>query len=373
MGATHRAAPQQLVHPAGTAIVKRPGVGGCASVPAVPGHPPLRSPATPGPPQSALGMRAVPRGDRGDAGRPQGRRRVPVPPPTSLVRRVLHRYRRSDGGTWATVVAWNTFFAFFPIVLVVVTLLGVVLHDPQARRLVEDQVAAAFPSCRTASTGRGSCGILDALHSFRQRTGEAGAVAFVGLLWSGSGLFGAIDRALAALYGCQPRPFVRQKLMAVGMIGVFTLLTIPVVVSSSLLSLVDALPAVPHRLRGGVLSWVLQVAVGAGAASALFFAIYRIVPSHRPSWRHALPGALLAGGLFEGFTLLFPVYFRLTGGFAAYGQSFALAFLLLVFSWAVGHIVVLGGALNAELSRGQASSPPLPPGGPHRGTPGQRR
>jgi hypothetical protein len=61
-----------------------------------------------------------------------------------------------------------------------------------------------------------------------------------------------------------------------------------------------------------------------------------------------LPGALAAAALFEGFTLVFPLYFRISGGFATYGQTFALFFLLLFYFFVLGQIVMIGGAVNAE-------------------------
>ena len=259
--------------------------------------------------------------------------------------RALRRYLDARGGTWAKVIAWNAFFAFFPIVLITVTVLGIVLQNPGLKSNVETQVVQAFPECR----GEHGCAVLSALDAFRQRTGLLGAVAFVGLLWSGSALFGAIDQALASLYPGTPRSFIRQKLMGFGMILLFTVTAVPLLLSSSLLSLLESLPATPQFFRTGPAALLIQIAAGVLDATVLFTTIYYVVPSRRQTLRRVLPGALVAGTLFECFSLIFPLYFKLAGGFATWGQTFALVFVLLFYFYVLGQIIMLGGAVDAEL------------------------
>jgi membrane protein len=259
--------------------------------------------------------------------------------------RIARRYLDAQGGNWATIIAWNAFFAFFPLVLVMVTVLGLILQNPGIKGNLENQVVHAFPEC---ASDRG-CAVLTALDDFRQRTGVFGVVAFVGLLWTGSSLFGAIDQGLASLFPCKPRSFIRQRLMAFGMILLFTALAVPLLLSSSLLSLLQSLPATPQFFRGGVASLLVQIGAGVLDAMLLFAAIYYVVPNRRQRLRGVLPGALAAGVLFEGFTLVFPLYFKVSGGFDRWGQTFALIFVLLFYFYVLGLIVMLGGAVNAEL------------------------
>ena len=258
--------------------------------------------------------------------------------------RVGRRYLDAQSGNWATIIAWNAFFAFFPIVLVAVTVLGLVLQNPGIKGDLEVQVVHAFPQC---ASDRG-CAVLTALDDFRQRPGLFGILAFLGLLWSGSALFGAIDQGLASLYPCKPRGFARQKLMAFAMILLFTVLAVPLLLSSSLLSLLESLPAAPQIFRSGPASLLIQIGAGVLDATLLFGSIYFVVPNRRMTLRTVLPGALAAGVLFEGFTLVFPLYFKVSGGFAIWGQTFALVFVLLFYFYVLGQIVMVGGAVNAE-------------------------
>ena len=256
--------------------------------------------------------------------------------------RVVKRYVDAQGPNWATLIAWNMLFALFPIILVTVTILGAVLHDPGIAANLEKQIANVVPNQHDRDT------VFRALNDFKGRSGLFGVIGFVGLLWSGSGLFGAIEQGLTALYPCKPRDFVQQKLMAFAMIFLFTLLTVPLLLSSSLLSAVQSLSFVPGAFRSGPASLLLQLGAGVFDGMLLFTAIYYVVPHRRQRFRDVLPGAAVAGVLLEGLTLLFPLYFKLSGGFATYGAAFALFFLLLAWAFFLGQITMIGGAVNAE-------------------------
>lgn len=265
--------------------------------------------------------------------------------------RVGKRYADAQGGNWAIIIAWNAFFAFFPMVLLTVTVVGLLLQDPSTRQGIESQAVSAFPSCR----GPNGCSILQALDSFREKTGFFAVVGFLGLLWTGSGLFGAIDQGLNALYPCKPRDLIPQKLMSFGMVVLFTVLAVPLVLSGSALSLLEALPVAPSFLRGGVAAPLIQFAAGALDATILFGSIYYVVPHRRQKIRQVLPGAVTAGILFEGFTLLFPLYFAISSASPQWGQTFSFIFLLLFYFYVLGNIVVLGAAVNAERHPGEGA------------------
>jgi membrane protein len=273
----------------------------------------------------------------------------------SFPARVVQRYLDAQGPNWATLIAWNAMFAMFPILLVTATVIGAVLHSPGISSGLQQQVEHAFPGAQNRND------IDNALHAFRDKSGLFGVVGFAGLLWSGSALFGAIEQGLSALYKCKPRDFVPQKLMSFAMILLFTLLAVPLVLSSSVLPALESLPVVPRFLTSGPVGLVLQIAFGALDGSVLFLAIYYVVPNRRQRFRHVLPGALAAGALLETLTLLFPLYFKIAGGFATYGATFALFFLLLTYFFLLGQITMIGGAVNAEYEARRKADPSTNP------------
>ena len=264
----------------------------------------------------------------------------------SLPGRVLARYGEAKGGTWAIVIAWNSLFAFFPIVIVAVTLLGIALRSmaPDAAVGIEDSVAR--------SLSQNPQQYLDILGIFNTLKGKTGGFAVVGLLslvWSGSALVGAMDQGFDALYPCKPRSFIKEKLIAVQVILIFTVLMIPLMLSSALLSKLSDIPHLPTFLYTGPAAFITQFVVGSLDAALLFGAIFYIVPYRRMVLRRVLPGALAAGVMLEVFTLVFPLYARISHGFSTYGASFALFLLLLAYFYLTGQIMMLGATVNAEL------------------------
>jgi uncharacterized BrkB/YihY/UPF0761 family membrane protein len=136
---------------------------------------------------------------------------------------------------------------------------------------------------------------------------------------------------------------------------------VPLVLSSSLLPALQSLSFVPHVLTNGPAALIIQFVAGWLDGSILFLAIYYIVPHRKQRLRHVLPGSLTAGLLLEALTLLFPLYFKLAGGFATYGATFALFFLLLTYMFLLGQITVLGGAVNAEFESTRTPSDCIEP------------
>jgi membrane protein len=255
--------------------------------------------------------------------------------------RVIKRYAAANGSTWAIDIAWNTLLAFFPIILLITTILTALFGSSEFGSAIDKNIQSAIPGDQGAQ-------IVQALHSFHKAAGVLFIISFVGLAWSGTSLFSALDQGLNALYPTKQRGFVRQKLMGIVMIAVFAVLVALDVGSASLLSLVTSLPNMPSFVHSGVVSTLIQIAFGIVDGVLLFGAIFLIVPNRPHRVREILPGALTAAVLFEAFTLLFPLYFKLQHGFTTYGTTFALFFLLMTFAFWVAQIIMFGASVNAE-------------------------
>ena len=261
--------------------------------------------------------------------------------------RVLRRYASANGSAWGIDIAWNLLFAFFPIILAITTFLGIFIGGGGVASGIDQNLERQLPG------GQGAL-VVQALHSFHNAAGPLLVVSFAGLVWSGSSLFGAMDQGLSALHAAKPRSFVRQKLMAIAMMLVLTVLVVLATASSSLLSVVTSTLGAPSFLSIAGVAFLLQVAFGIAVGIVLFGAIYLVVPNVRQRVGEIFYGAALAAVLFEAFTLLFPLYFKLEHGFSTYGSTFALFFLLLTFAYWIGQIIMLGGAVNLERRAPQA-------------------
>jgi len=110
------------------------------------------------------------------------------------------------------------------------------------------------------------------------------------------------------------------------------------------------------------LAWVSGFVVGSAVMVGLLVMLYRFVPNRTFEVRDVVPGAMMAGILIEVFSLGFPLYVRLAGGFNTYGAQFGLFFLLAAWFYVVSELILLGAVYNRfrlgqPTARGLVASP----------------
>ena len=257
----------------------------------------------------------------------------------------MRKFLADGGGNQAVLIAWNALTAIFPIALALVAVGGLFLGLAGiSADSISKLVANLFPPDQQQPA-------LDAINGVKQRSGLIGLIAFLGLLWVGSGLFGAMEGAFAIVYETDGRPFVRQKLMALAMMGLFTVLALVAVGSSTALAFLGRFP----QLSGPV-GAALGDTVSVLAGCLLFLVIYIVVPNRRQGLRNVWPGALFAGVAFNLLTLLFPIYLQINEGINQYGKTFAFLFIMLTFFYFFGLITMLGAEINAVLEEPQGDA-----------------
>jgi len=175
--------------------------------------------------------------------------------------------------------------------------------------------------------------ILQALQKVHHNAGLLGLLSILGLLWSGTSLFASMEFALTMIFGTTQRDMFRQRAMGLIMVLVFIAAVLFVVGANS------ALAASPG-------AGVVGTIAGAIALVALMIAIYRFVPNRTFALNDVWPGAVLAGVLVEVFSLLFPLYAKVSNGFGTYGQQFALFFLLAAWLGFMSQFILIGAVYN---------------------------
>jgi membrane protein len=262
----------------------------------------------------------------------------------SLPGRLFTKMSEDNAFTWATVLAWNFLLSLFPIVLVIAAVLGVGLGFLGVRSgAIYHTVAALIPDTKAQKD------TFNALNNFHQQSGIFFLLGFAGLVWSGTGLFRAMEQAFAVIYHTRQRPLLKGIAMSVGMVLLLTVFGGLMLVSTTLLGLVNQVPYLPSLLANGSVDFAVQVAVGSLSGFVLYLAIYFVVPNKKMRWGSIWIGAALAGALFEILSLIFPLYLRLTGVGAGYGKTFGLLFLLMLYFYYIGLVTMLGVEVNSLL------------------------
>src|SRR5256885_13677907 len=206
----------------------------------------------------------------------------------SVPGRVIRKFLEDQAPNWAALIAWNTLFAMFPIVIFAASLLGFALRFfGKANTVVYTTIFSALPGDQTE--------LVKAVSGVKSQSGILFIVGLVGLLWGGSALFGVMEQAFAVIYHTRPRDFLRQKLIAFGMVFLFTVLLGVAVATSAALPALKHIPNIPEFLYSGVAAFILQVIVGTTSGFLLFGSIYYVIPNREQQFRKVVPGALVAG------------------------------------------------------------------------------
>jgi membrane protein len=290
----------------------------------------------------------------------------------SVPGRVIRKFLEDQAANWAALIAWNALFATFPIVLFAASLLGYALRlFGEANDAVYKTIFSVIPN----DTGQQN-EVIKAVSGVKSQSGILFVVGLIGLLWGGAALFGAIEQAFAVIYHTKPRDFIRSRLIAFGMVFLFTVLVGIAVATSSILPALKNIPDIPLFLYSGAAAVILQMIVGVAAGFLLFGSIYYVIPNRKQQLHKVVPGALVAGILFELVTLLFPLYLSINRGINQYGATFGLLFLLMTFFFFLGLITMIGVEVNSVIypvpidlpgKDGHAVAPPQSgPGGERR-------
>ncbi len=246
--------------------------------------------------------------------------------PSWLPVRVLVAYGESQASKYALALAFSCMLAMFPLVLGVLSLVGFAIRDPATEARAQTLIINLFP-------GAAQPQLLDALRGVKRSAGWMGMLSIAGLLWSAGSIFSTMEFAFTQIFGSRQRDMVRQKVMGLVMM---VLLVVAVGVTVAANAVAAVFP----------LAWVSGFVVGSAVMVGLLVMLYRFVPNRTFEVRDVVPGAMLAGILIEVFSLGFPLYVRLAGGFNTYGAQFGLFFLLAAWLYVVSELILLGAVYN---------------------------
>jgi membrane protein len=181
------------------------------------------------------------------------------------------------------------------------------------------------------------------------------ATAAVVLLWAGSWIFSVIERAMCRIWGTHPRRFLHGRLLTIGMMATIGLLLMgSFLITSALVYIGTAAghlavrPPPPLEAVGTALGQTILAIFGLVLTIILFSAIYLIMPNKKVRPIEVVPGAIIAGFLWEGAKYAFAwsiPYFHYDLLYGSIGAGVA----LLTWSYVSGLIMLFGAQLTAVL------------------------
>ncbi len=262
-----------------------------------------------------------------------------------LARQVIGKALDDNVLGLAAQLAFFSVLAVFPFLLLLATLLPYITQPDALDRLM----TLLEPVVPPRALGL----VQDNLHTLLTKKRE-GLLSFsaVALLWSSSSGFAAVMDGLNVAYRVrESRPFWRARPMAVGLtlvLGLLVLVSIVLLVFGEWLSGLAAEHVAFPVIFWGTIRWVVALTFLVLALDI----IYYTAPNVRHRWRWLSPGAMLATPAWVAMSLGFSFYIsRFARYEATYGALAAVISLMLWF-YASGVVLLLGGELNAVVECG---------------------
>ena len=259
----------------------------------------------------------------------------------SVAQEVAHRCNRDRITTEAASIAFYFFLSFFPLILSLFALTGLIGRE-SAFDWIMNEFLVALPEEASSSIG-------EFVHQVTSsRSASALSIGLVLSFWTASNIFAVLADGLNKAYQAKRRhQWWKRRALAMGLLLVLAVAMIILAVSAL------AGPAIARVLQierpFGNLIWPLTFLM----AVAMMWLTYYWLPNHDQSRskRWILMGAITGTVMWVGATLLFRLFLSYTPRFSAiYGLVGGMAaFLIWLFLTAMA--ILLGGEVAAAMER----------------------
>ncbi|MDQ3907708.1 MAG: YihY/virulence factor BrkB family protein [Acidobacteriota bacterium] len=258
----------------------------------------------------------------------------------SIFSHAFHQFHENDLFTPAAAMSYFGLLTLFPLLLVLLALSNHFdIGSEMMRRAVE-----VYPGSREF--------LRSTVRSLENVSTEVIVTCIVVTFWAGSWVFNVIERAINRLWGTKPRAMLRGRGLTLLMIGgVGILLAVSIFLTSILVALRKlASRLTPWQIEHHVwLSYIgdgfwqiIYAVVSVLITVTLFTFVYRVMPNGRVTLRDSIPGAVVAGLLWEIAKYIFASSLQYFHYDQIYGSVGA---VVAVLTWSyVSSLILLFGA-----------------------------
>ena len=268
-----------------------------------------------------------------------------------LIVRSTKKFAKDDGSYLAAGMSYYIFFSVFPFLLGLLAFLGIFFGSDKATEQVKDVLERQLPGIADSPI------IYDNLQSIDFNKGLVGAIAVIGLLWTGSAVFGSLTRMMNKIWNIQDkRTFYNRK----GTDMFFTIL-IGLVLSTNIFintiysqlgqyfGLVGAGSEEVNSIEN-IWNFVTVHILPPLLSIGVFTFIYNVIPQRKVIFRRTLPPAIIGALIFEFTKSLFVFYIHTYGNFDMVYGSISAVIILLLFAYVSSIIVVFFAEIHNVFS-----------------------
>lgn len=270
--------------------------------------------------------------------------------------RAGQRLTFNSGHVAAAAIAYYGLVSLFPLVLLLLSVLGFVFPATTLADELVQFAADLLPG--SAEFFRAS---LDQLVAHR---GPLGVAALVTLYWSASGAFISLgrtldlvwetpvdvdpDRAFLGPVRAHPLVGVWRRLRALGIVLGVVFLFLLSVLATTYLRLAERVQALPRiGPFGPNTAMEMLNLVPVAVTFLVFVGVYALIPRRPPPWRAVWPGAVAATVLFEAAKGSFAWYAERLEGYAWIYGSVTATIVLLIWFFVAALIIIYGAEVGA--------------------------
>ena len=229
-------------------------------------------------------------------------------PRVVTIRAVLNVYGRAAGGLLAGGLAFSALFAAIPTTLLVLGVVGwAASGDPAIQEEISTALATAFPPLAEL--------IRSSVDAVAEGAALTSLVGVIGLLWTVSQLFGAMDTAFARIFsGVAERDALRRTALGFTAVALLGVTVVAIVAALGVFAVLEPLTGVAGPFSGGAVRFLASPPVLALGTCLVVAIGYRKLPPRSPTWRAVVLPAAIVGvilvTLSQAFSFLAP---RLVG------------------------------------------------------------
>ena len=266
----------------------------------------------------------------------------------SMLSHSLHQFHENDLFTSSAAMSYFGLMALFPGLLLLFAIGNKLAGASQLLTHAVDVYPGSSKFLR------------DTIEAFSDLGFGAIVTCIVLVLWAGSWVFAVVERAVNRIWGATSRTFWHGRALTIGMVGIVgLLLSVSVLVTSVLVTLREMtdrlsprqIARYPLLMSVGSAFWQVLFAAGSYLITVvLFVLIYRFMPRAEVTLRDTLPGAFLAGLLWELAKYIFAWslhYFHYDQIYGSVGAVVA----VLVWGYVSSLIMLFGAQLTAVFHR----------------------
>ena len=245
----------------------------------------------------------------------------------------LHYLTRTEVHTFAFSVAANAILSFFPMIVLLVTIVRRVFHSQRMNDVIIQLLQDYLPT--------GQDFIVRNLNALVNARKGAQVASLVILLFTSTGIFLPLEVALNQVWGIKKnRSYWRNQVISFALafaVAILTLISVALAAGNQAL-----FSAVFRGDIGNVLTYAMMKAFAVMASIGIFFLIYWALPNGRISPRSVLPAAVAMGLLWEFTKYLYILALPWLDFKEVYGP-FSISVTLIIWAY-LSSLLLLGGA-----------------------------